>query len=521
MSDAAATGVGVDALAGVADRVWARDESLWGGPGVPEIGNRLGWLDIADRMLASLPELTSWVDAVHADGFTNTLLLGMGGSSLGPEVLGLSYDRPLGMLDSTDPDAVNAALDPADLEKTIFIVSSKSGGTVETLSHFKHFYELTGGNGAQFVAVTDPGSPLEALANEKGFRKVWLADENIGGRYSVLSYFGLVPAALAGVPLEGLLQQAVAAAESCRADENNPGLLLGEKFGELARAGRDKLTFIVDPPIDSYGLWVEQLIAESTGKHGRGILPVAGEPIVPPGAVAEAYGDDRVFVHIANSTAPDAANAATAGALEQAGHPVFTLAFTGADDLGRFMFLFEFATAIAGHVLEINPFDQPNVQEAKDATRRVLESGDTDAPFDDAGALLELVGAAAPPGYVATMAYMQPSAAFDAATDEFREAIRERTKSATTFGYGPRFLHSTGQLHKGGPPTGNFIQVLHDGAADVPIPEADFSFKTLKHAQAIGDLQALRAHGRPVVRLQLTGDPVAALRELTEKITTG
>jgi glucose-6-phosphate isomerase/transaldolase/glucose-6-phosphate isomerase len=506
---------------GVAERVWSRDESLWGGPGIPEIGDRLGWLDIADRMLADLPALTSWVDEVHAAGLTNTLLLGMGGSSLGPEVLGLSYDKPLGMLDSTDPQAVLDALDPAKLAETIFVVSSKSGGTVETMSHFKHFYELTGGNGSQFVAVTDPGSPLEALATEKGFRKIWLADPNIGGRYSVLSYFGLVPAALAGVPLEGLLKQAVAAAESCRSGENNPGTLLGTKFGELSLAGRDKLTFIVDAPIDSYGLWVEQLIAESTGKHGRGILPVAGEPVVKPEEAAETYGDDRVFVHIANSTAPDASNAALAGALEQAGQPVFQLSVTGPDDLGRLMFLFEFATAVAGHVLDINPFDQPNVQEAKDATKRVLESGEIDAPFDDAAALKALVDATSPPGYIATMAYMEPSSEFDAAIDDFRATLRAATKSATTFGYGPRFLHSTGQLHKGGPPTGNFIQIVHDGDADVPIREADYSFKTLKHAQAIGDLQALQSHGRPIVRLLLTGDPVAALRQLTGQLTDG
>jgi transaldolase / glucose-6-phosphate isomerase len=446
------------------------------------------------------------------------LLLGMGGSSLGPEVLGVSYDKPLSMLDSTDPDAVIDALDPAKLTQTIFVVSSKSGGTVETMSHFKHFYEMTGGNGAQFVAVTDPGSPLEALANEKGFRKVWLADPNIGGRYSVLSYFGLVPAALAGVPIEGLLQHAVAAAQSCRAEDDNPGLLLGSKLGELSLAGRDKLTFIVDPPIDTYGLWVEQLIAESTGKEGRGILPVASEPIAKPEDVRDVYGDDRVFVHIANSASPNAANAATAGALQLAGQPVFSISITGPDDLGRLMFLLEFATAVAGHVLNINPFDQPNVQEAKDATKRVLESGDVEAPFDEPSALKALVDAASPPDYVATMAYLEPSADFDAAVDEFRVAIRAITKSATTFGYGPRFLHSTGQLHKGGPPTGNFIQFVHDGAADVPIPDADYSFKTLKHAQAIGDLQALQSHGRPVVRLQLTGEPAAALRVLTDSL---
>lgn len=497
----------------VSERVWARDESLWGGPGVPEIGNRLGWLDIADRMSEALPELEAWAGEVHADGLTNTVLLGMGGSSLGPEVLNLSFGGSLSMLDSTDPAAVLAAVSEADLSKTIFVVSSKSGGTIETLSHFKHFYELTGGNGAQFTAVTDPGSPLEALAAEQGFRKVWLADPNIGGRYSVLSYFGLVPAALAGVPLKGVLDNAVAAAESCRAIDGNPGLLLGEKIGELSLAGRDKLTFIVDPPIDSYGLWVEQLIAESTGKHGKGVLPVAGEPLTVPELAGE-YGVDRVFVHIANAADPDGENAAVVEALEERGQPVFRLASNGPDDLGRFMFLFEFAVAVIGHVLQINPFDQPNVQEAKDATKRVLESGNVELPFDDASSLNELVSGGKPPTYFAIMAYLKPDPAFDEAIDELRAKIRAKTGSATTFGYGPRFLHSTGQLHKGGPPEGSFIQFVHDGPEDVPIPGESFGFKTLKHAQAIGDIEALKSHGRPVVRLELAGDPAAAVREL-------
>ena len=501
----------------VSERVWARDESLWGGPGVPEIGNRLGWLDIADRMAEALPDLEAFVAAVHADGLTNTVLLGMGGSSLGPEVLNLSFGGSLSMLDSTDPAAVLAAVAPEDLDRTIFVVSSKSGGTIETLSHFKHFYELTGGNGAQFVAVTDPGSPLESLADDKGFRRVFQADPNIGGRYSVLSYFGLVPAALAGIPLKGVLDAAVDAAKSCRLIDGNPGLLLGEKLGELSLAGRDKLTFIVDPPIDSFGLWVEQLIAESTGKHGKGILPVAGEPITPDNLVSE-YGVDRVIVHIADAASPDGDNAATVDALEQHGQPVFRMTSGGPDDLGRFMFLFEFATAVVGHVLGINPFDQPNVQEAKDATARVLESGDVSAPFDEPAALNALVKAAKPPAYIAIMSYSKPSPEFDAAIDELRRTIRAKTGSATTFGYGPRFLHSTGQLHKGGPPEGSFVQLVHDGPEDVPIPDSSISFKTLKHAQAIGDLQALQEHGRPVVRLELSGDPAQAVQGLTASL---
>ena len=500
-------------MSNIADRIWARDEALWGGPGVPEIGNRLGWLDIADRMEAELAGLAQWVHEVHDAGYTNTLLLGMGGSSLGPEVLGRSFGKPLSMLDSTDPDAVLAACAPEDIAKTMFVVSSKSGGTIETLSHFKHFYELTGGNGEQFAAVTDPGSPLEVLAAEKGFNRVWLADPNIGGRYSVLSFFGLVPAALAGVPLTGLIERAIAAGEACRAEEGNPGLLLGSKLGELALAGRDKLTFIVDPPIDTFGLWVEQLIAESTGKHGKGILPVADEPVGPP----DAYGDDRVFVHIASTESPHSGHAKAVDALEAAGQPVFRMQSTGPEDLGRLMFIWEFATATAGHVLGINPFDQPNVQEAKDATKRVLDSGEPEAPFDAPGALQALLADVSPPGYVAVMGYLQPSQEFDAAVKALRIAIREKTGAVSTYGYGPRFLHSTGQLHKGGPPTGSFVQLIHDGDADVAIPDESFSFKTLKHAQAMGDFEALTAHGRPAVRLKLDGDPAEALRTLIQQ----
>lgn len=499
----------------IGERVAARDESLWGEPGAAEIGNRLGWLDIADRMHEALPELEAWAAEVAAADLTNTVLLGMGGSSLGPEVLSRSFGGSLTMLDSTDPAAVLAAVSAADLPRTIFVVSSKSGGTIETMSHFRHFFEQASGNGAQFCAVTDPGSPLEALAKEHGFCKIWLADPNIGGRYSVLSYFGLVPAALAGVPLDGLLTQAIRAAESCRRAEANPGELLGQKFGELSLAGRDKLTFIVDPPIDSFGLWVEQLIAESTGKHGKGILPVAGEPL----GVAGDYGADRAFVQIANAHSPDRRNAELVDALEQSGQPVFRLTFDGAEDLGRLMFLFEFATAVAGHVLGINPFDQPNVQEAKDATNRVLADGAPELPFDGPEAIAGLIASAGPPTYFAVMGYLRPSPEFDLAVDQLRRAIRVRTGSATTFGYGPRFLHSTGQLHKGGPAEGAFIQLLHDGAEDVAIPGQPFSFKTLKHAQAIGDFEALKSHGRPCVRIELTGDPVAAVRALTASIS--
>jgi transaldolase/glucose-6-phosphate isomerase len=508
---------------GVARRVWRKDESLWGGPGQPEIGDRLGWLTITESMLEAAGDLRDFAGVALDDGFQHVALLGMGGSSLGPEVIRQSFGVQddglvLHVLDSTDPDAVAALERELDLERTLFVISSKSGGTVETLSHMKHFYERTGGKGEQFVAVTDPGSPLVDLARERSFRAVFENDPNIGGRYSVLSYFGLVPAALMGVDVEALLRSAQEAEQNCaHFDESrgNSGLWMGLVMGELARQGRDKLTFLVSEPIASFGLWVEQLIAESTGKEGTGILPVAGEPVGAP----EAYGDDRVFAYLRNADEPDSELDSAVEALRADGQPVITLSTYGAGDLGRIFFFAEFATAVAGWVLGINAFDQPNVQEAKDNTAKVLEAaappGIEDAGDEELRALLSGIG---PPSYVAIMAYVPPSPDVEAAIDELRVAIRDRTRATTTFGYGPRFLHSTGQFHKGGPATGRFLQLVHDHGEDVPIPEADYGFGKLIGAQADGDLQTLREHGLPAERVRLEGDPAQAIRELGAKL---
>jgi len=491
----------------VAKRVWARDESLWGGPGVPEIGNRLGWLNISDKMLEHAGELHEFAEAARADGLEHAVLLGMGGSSLGPEVIRRSYGEVPGglrlhVLDSTDPGAVLETERAVDLDKTLFIVSSKSGGTIETLSHMRYFFERTGGDGSRFCAVTDPGSPLGELARERGFRKVFENDPDIGGRYSALSYFGLVPAALAGVNIEGMLRQAQVAEQNCAqygSFQSNSGLWLGCVIGELAQHGRDKLTYVVSEPISSLGLWVEQLIAESTGKHGKGILPVADEPLGAP----EVYGDDRVFAYLRNEDEPDAELDAAMEALGRAGHPVTTgRVIGGAADLGRIFFVTEFATAVAGWALGINPFDQPNVQEAKDNTARILEEG---LPEVEPGSLVELLAKASPPKYIAILGYVTPSEEYDAAVTDLRVALRERTKCTTTFGYGPRYLHSTGQYHKGGPPNGLFIQLYQPGSDDVEIPEAGYSFEHLKNAQALGDMQTLRAHGLEVVRVEVDG----------------
>ncbi len=507
----------------VARRLWAKDESLWGGPGVPEISDRLGWLTVSDELLEQVGDLREFVDGVKADGFTDAVLLGMGGSSLGPEVIRRSFGEledglALHVVDTTDADAILALERSLDLAKTFFVVSSKSGGTIETLSHMKHFYERTGGNGAQFAAVTDPGSPLIAKAEERGFRRVFENNPNIGGRYSVLSHFGMVPAALMGVDVEELLGSAKEAEAACQnfdGTAHNSGLWLGAAIGEAALHGHDKLTFVVSPRIASFGLWVEQLVAESTGKQGRGILPVAGEPLGKP----ESYGNDRLFVYLRDADEPDADLDAGVQALREADQPVITVATDGAEGLGRVFFSAEFAVAVAGWALGINPFDQPNVQEAKDNTDKVLAAAEPPVVEEaDDDALRALLRKAAPPHYVAILGYVQPLPEFDAAIDELRTAIRDATTATTTFGYGPRFQHSTGQYHKGGPKTGLFLQLIHDGDEDVQVPDAGFTFNELKNGAATGDVLTLRDHGLPAERVRLRGDHVAALKELTEKI---
>jgi len=480
----------------VVHRIWHRDGTLWAPEGTPEVTNRLGWLDIAEKMLDCVDDLEGLADEVRAAGYTDVVLCGMGGSSLAPEVFRRSWPdqrMTLHVLDSTHPEIVQATVDAIDLEKALFVISSKSGGTIETLSQFKCFHALQT-DGAHYVAVTDPGSGLADLGRAHGFRRVFENDPDIGGRYSALSYFGLVPAALIGVDIRAVLETAQLAAANCQRKEDNSGLWLGIALGELARNGRDKLTFVVDEPLSSFGLWVEQLVAESTGKQGRGILPIADEPLVDPSA----YGLDRVFLHIALG---DEGNATKVAALRLAGHPTITVRAEGPDDLGRIFFHSEFATAVAGWVLGINPFDQPNVQEAKDNTAKALAEGSQDL---EPGTLDELLDGLEPPHYVAILAFLPYSEETDAAVARYRERLITEHGVATTFGYGPRYLHSTGQFHKGGPPTGRFIEIVDgvggDGIPDLPIPGEPYGFKTLIRAQADGDLQTLRAHGLPAAR---------------------
>jgi transaldolase / glucose-6-phosphate isomerase len=515
--------------AAVAERVGERlkdaDATLWGPEGTPEIANRLGWLTIAERMLEEVSEIEAFAGGVRSDGIEDVVLLGMGGSSLAPEVLRRTFGSAHGharlhVLDSTDPAEVKAVETAIAPERTLFLVSSKSGGTIEPLSLFAHFHSLVA-DGRNFAAITDPGSGLAKLAEQNGFRHTFLGDPNIGGRYSALSPFGIVPAALTGIDVRALLSGAAEAFTTPFEDGGQAGVWLGSALAALAENGRDKLTFVIAETLPGLGLWLEQLIAESTGKHGKGILPVAEEPLGDPGD----YGEDRVFAHLPDPGAPNSGTDARVQALADAGHPVITIPTNGPRDLGRVFMLAELAVAVAGWGLAINPYDQPNVQQAKDATNKVLDGyrqehrlPTVEEATDEE--LRELLLGAGPPAYVALMGYMPPDTALDEALGELRAAVRAATKATTTFGYGPRFLHSTGQFHKGGPKVGRFLQLLHgDEHADVEIPGQPFSFGTLEEAQAIGDLNTLRETGLPAQRTRLSGnDPVGAVRALTAKI---
>ena len=478
----------------VVRRTWACDHTVWKRKPA-EISNRLGWLTIVDAMMEEAADLRQFAREVAAEGYRTAVLLGMGGSSLAPEVLHSTFGAArdaleLKVLDTTDPATIRAVEGSLDLQRTLFIVASKSGTTIETLSHLAYFWERVP-DGRHFVAITDPGTPLQALAGERGFRKLFQNPANIGGRYSALSYFGLVPAALIGADVEGLLERAhemLHACHHCVPPTENPGAWLGAVLGEGALAGRDKLTLVLPETISTLGSWIEQLIAESTGKEGKGILPVEGEPLGPP----EVYGDDRLFVAFGDHDG--------LSQLEGAGHPVVRLPYSDPLQLGAEFFRWEFATAVAGHVLGIHPFDQPNVQEAKDATARILRRDAAEPETERLPALLERVR---PGHYIAIQAYLPPDAQVDAQLQAARRRLRDRFRVATTVGYGPRFLHSTGQLHKGGANTGVFIQVVGDDTVDVAIPGKPYTFGALKRAQALGDLQSLRARDRRVARVTL------------------
>ncbi len=538
----------------VMDRIWAKDHTVWK-PGPKEIANRLGWLASPSAMLERVGEIDAFAKAVRSGGVARVVLLGMGGSSLAPEVFAKTFGSApgcpeLSILDSTDPGAVlRVALD-LDPDRTLFVVSSKSGTTVEILSLFKFFHrwavERLGGDraGRHFAAVTDPGSALEALAREHGFCRVFLNDPDIGGRFSALSFFGLVPAALIGVDIGTILERAATMAANCDAGNcpvagDNRGARLGAYLGRLAQLGRDKLTLITSPSLQYFGDWVEQLVAESTGKEGKGILPVLREA---PGRT-ETYGADRLFVGL--EAAGEPLRTAFVRSLEEAGHPVEILRVHDPCDLGGQFFLWMMATAVAGRFLGVNPFDQPDVEAAKAAARQAIKAFKAQGRLPEESPALrfggvEVYGAVKgtdtmsalegfledipPGGYISIMAWLPPSDETDILLQIFRTRLRDRYRVPVTVGYGPRFLHSTGQLHKGDGGRGVFIQLTADCEEDVPIPDGPgaqapaLTFGILEAAQAAGDRQALLARGRRVIRLHLGPDIGGRLALLSEGI---
>jgi transaldolase / glucose-6-phosphate isomerase len=531
----------------VAERLWAKDGSLWSASGkaAGEVAGWLGWLDLPESMSARAAELEHLARDVRADGYRRAAVLGMGGSSLAPELFSRVFDGTDGpelrILDSTHPDVVRGFRSWAGGQRTVFCVSSKSGSTTEPNAFQAAMSEIA--PALDFLAITDPGSSLGELARAQEFRGIVEAPPDVGGRYSALTVFGLVPAALVGVDVGALLARARAMAESCRNPKaaDNPGLTLGAAIGEAALAGRDKLTILTSPRLAAFADWAEQLVAESTGKAGRGIVPIVGEPVGDPGG----YGEDRFFVFVTLAGEARDELGALAEALMEHGHLGRHIELADELDIGAEFVRWEVATAAAGIVLGIDPFDQPNVQESKDATRELLEAfrskgalpqpmplvsddgiaatadpaalGDTPVSVDGAvGHLLTLLQ----PGrdYFAILAYLPPDPEVSERLQRIRAGVRDALGVATTVGFGPRFLHSTGQLHKGGPDSGVFLQLTAEPSKDLAIPGWDESFGTLIAAQALGDLASLQRRGRRALRLHFA-DVESGLGRLEATVT--
>ncbi|MGI0140490.1 MAG: bifunctional transaldolase/phosoglucose isomerase [Thermoplasmata archaeon] len=512
-------------------RIWRKDPTFWPRADPKSVETRLGWLSLPEGMHGESAEFEEFAREIRDAGFVHIALLGMGGSSLAAQVYASTFGRRAGFpelrgLDSTHPDAVRAFLGALDLPHTLFVVSSKSGTTLEPNSFFRFFHEQVRGTrpdpGAQFIAITDPGTPLEALAHQQGFRRCFLATPDVGGRYSALTAFGLVPAALIGVDIGGVLDRAWRMAEGCAsvvAVSANPGLELGATLGELGRAGRDKVTIVTSPGLAEFPAWAEQLIAESTGKSGTGIVPIAGEvrPFDP------ALGHDRVAVLLRLASEPVPVLEAALRALADAGEPTIHIELSDPLDIGQEFFRWEMGVASAGAVLGIDPFDQPDVEIAKELARRAMGSSagsaSTEAPVPSSvssvhalgEALRRWMGFAGPGDYVAIQAYLAPTVATQKGLDAVRAALRAKLGLSTTLGFGPRFLHSTGQLHKGGPATGLFFQLIDHPSADLAVPESGSTFGRIIRAQAVGDAAALRAKGRRVLTVDLERDASAGL----------
>jgi len=525
-------------MQGFSRRLWAKDPTLWFSKPQPEITDRLGWLALPEIMHGRLDELSSFAEQIKDEGISHVVLLGMGGSSLAPDVFRKTFGNVPGypelvVLDSTHPSAVLSVEDKLDFERTLFIVSSKSGTTLETLSLFRYFWNKvrlnTDAPGKHFIAITDSGTPLMKLAQERGFRRIFEANPDVGGRYSALTYFGMVPAALIGMDIHKLLDRAGTASENCAfgvSEEKAAGIILGASLGEISR-DRNKLTFIASDSIRSFPDWLEQLIAESTGKDGKGILPVAGEPSMP---VSE-YGLDRFFVFLTLAGESGSELEDRMNALKQAGHPFIWIELRDKFDLGREIFSWEVAVASAGSVLGIHPFNQPDVQLAKDFTKKAMEKIGKEKEKDDeetwsidepetlSPALKGWLEQAKPGDYIALQAFLPPSEETTEALQDIRFELLKQTRLATTLGYGPRFLHSTGQLHKGGPNNGLFLQIVDEPVSDLHIPETDYDFRTLIKAQSLGDYQALKERGRRIIRINLETDVRKGLGRLHSIIT--
>ncbi len=553
----------------VLKRLWKKDPSLWKTDPVVQskIQKRLGWLTLPTDMEKEIKTINDFVSQVREEGFTQAVLLGMGGSSLCPEVSRLTYGTKksylkLFVLDTTDPGAVLEVESKINLKKTLFIVSSKSGGTIEVHSLYRYFYDKVEAfcksdktskqtlnkrpdsadetlAGKHFVAITDPNTPLEKIAKEKSFRKIFSTPEDVGGRYSALTFFGLVPAALMGVDMKTFLNRAKAMMTGCGAHasfDSNAALHLGVALGVLGRAGRDKVTFVLSPEIASLGMWLEQLMAESIGKEEKGLVPIEGEDLLSP----DNYGSDRVFVSIQISQSKSPSIESKLNALVAAGHPVIYIKLKDIFDLAGEFLRWELAVAIAGIIYGINPFDEPNVAESKANTNKILAQFEaskflpedtpqleskgirlwadsqmscSDSLADTLAAHLARVKAG---DYIALMAYLTPNALNQRALRKLRQVLRVVKQSATTVGYGPRFLHSTGQLHKGGDNNGVFLQITAKDRKNLVIPGVKYGFSNLKMAQALGDFQALKEHGRRVVRLHLTAQVLEDLERITK-----
>jgi glucose-6-phosphate isomerase len=509
-------------------RIWQRDHTVWK-PEPDEIANRLGWLTVAGEMRGHTRELRSFATEIKDRGFKHVVLLGMGGSSLGAKVINGVFGSAPGypkliVLDSTVPAVIQEATDGIIPQRTLFIVSSLSGSTIETDLLYKYFRKLVeqtkGENsGENFIAVTAAGSPLAKLAGEENFRRVFISNSDIGGRYSVLSNFGLLPAALIGTDIEGLLDRAESMKGACAASvpaPQNPGARLGAYTAGPAQGGRDKLTIIASPSVESFGCWAEQLIAESTGKEGKGIVPIDGEPVLPPSS----YGNDRLFVYLRMKGDDNRQTDTAVKDFQEAGQPVAILEMRDKFDLGAEFFRWEFAVACAGALLGINPFNQPNVQSAKDETKKLLRSYIESGTFPDNKSIPveNLLAGAGPGSYFAILAFINQTEESDAVFKDIRKKVMERYRIATTADYGPRYLHSTGQLHKGGTNNGLFLMITAGWEEDISIPGERYSFGVVADAQSAGDYQALRAGNRKAVNIRLSQVTAENLKAIGKRL---